>query len=688
MLSYETALLSKKKATERAEFMSELRQKWSEYVEFVSCLPDPLEVADMSAEQVLEAVESWGLKKSQLLNKSAGLHRVNIALVAAYQTKQAQWKQLAPLDEKVMSKDDVDNKKEEIEQIINQYEKALLERKGQAERKKHVADIGTSWSSYQDLCFKIQATFGDEGLRDLEAEEINELHEGWAEEKFKHQSQEASLRRVLLGLIDKCEVKEGSELLDGVVSKAQVEELQAKALDSMRIYERTLFQIQKAAQRTRDKEHAHVELQNYVEWMDEQVKSVAKSIEEGAGLDYPTLIEKNDDIAIEDERLMNTSVRKLEAVERLLFALESTEEEEKDGLIPKEEKDQLLAKNEEQNTRLEEAIKNRKRKFAVFLKEGKIQAAKDEYVAAFNDFKNWTQESSDTLDQTDMSKETISTLQNMKRIITENNDDLLSKAAEKMQKIEKLWIDSETLGIQNELIFQLDEVYEVEKPLKEAIDRRNETFNQLEKDLHAENIELLFDVYIEFVEKVHNDITASIVDLQLVENLENFKKLKKKAAEEDLALRGEHKKHVDELQQSAKILGRDGFDQLSNGEVNNVNESLALIHEAFQRGEQSTEQFQKAAKVFYATLADRSNKMEKRLKELEALEAMKLWNQKADVLSSWGPQTIAELSEKNDFGSNYEEVLEFERVLEKEERELEREIENTMREMEKLWEKN
>ena len=58
-------------------------------------------------------------------------------------------------------------------------------------------------------------------------------------------------------------------------------------------------------------------------------------------------------------------------------------------------------------------------------------------------------------------------------------------------------------------------------------------------------------------------------------------------------------------------------------------------------GEESTEQLQKAAKVFYATVADRRVKLQNRLRELEGLEAVRLWNEKAEALGVWVPKTVA-----------------------------------------------
>ena len=47
-----------------------------------------------------------------------------------------------------------------------------------------------------------------------------------------------------------------------------------------------------------------------------------------------------------------------------------------------------------------------------------------------------------------------------------------------------MWNDGEELGIQSGFTHRIDEVYEAEKVLKEAIKRRNECFAQLERDLH------------------------------------------------------------------------------------------------------------------------------------------------------------------------------------------------------------
>ena len=269
MLSYETALLSRKKITDRAEFLQEIRQKWREYCEFVESLPDAGVVEGMGSGEVNELGDAWRSKKSELQFKASGFYRALLALAAAYQTKQAQWKDLEPLAEKGIEKEEVDKKKEEAEKLINEYENALMGRKNQSERKKYVSDIGTQWASYQEHCCMIQAMFSEENLHDLTTEEIREVHEGWSEEKVKHQSKEASMRRVLLGLIDKCEVAEGSGLLEGVVSKGEVEELQAKSLEVIRIYERALFQNQRAGERKKDLDVAHEELRSYVKWTEE-----------------------------------------------------------------------------------------------------------------------------------------------------------------------------------------------------------------------------------------------------------------------------------------------------------------------------------------------------------------------------------------------------------------------------------
>ena len=50
-------------------------------------------------------------------------------------------------------------------------------------------------------------------------------------------------------------------------------------------------------------------------------------------------------------------------------------------------------------------------------------------------------------------------------------------------------------------------------------------------------MEVLFTEYIEFIEKVHNDMTSSVVEIQLAEGLAGLLSVKKKADQQDSVMR-------------------------------------------------------------------------------------------------------------------------------------------------------